>query len=54
MKTIRTEHTYTSITERWDAVDAYLECVTSCGLKDGVCVTMCITKHLEQETVTDD
>ena len=54
MKTIRTEHTYTSITERWDAVDAYLECVTSCGLKDGVCVTMCITKHLEQETNTDD
>ena len=23
MKTLRTEHTYTSITERWDAVDAY-------------------------------
>ena len=54
MKTIRTEHTYTSITERLDAVDAYLECVTSCGLNDGVCVTMCITKHLDQETITDD
>jgi len=54
MKAIQTEQTYTSITERWDAVDAYLECVTSCGLKDGVCVTMCITKHLKQETVMED
>ncbi len=54
METIKTEHTYTSITERWDAVDAYLECVTSCGLRDGVCVTMCITKHLEPQTASEE
>ena len=54
MKAIKNEHTNSSITERWDAVDAYLECVTSCGLNDGVCVTMCITKHLEQEKIKDD
>lgn len=54
MRAFKNEHTCKSITERWDAVDAYLECVTSCGLKDGVCVTMCITKHLEPGTVLED
>ena len=54
MKAIQTGHSYTSITERWDSVDAYLECVTSCDLKDGVCVTMCITKHLEPQTASEE
>ena len=47
MRAFKNEHECESITERWEAVDAYLECVTSCGLYDGVCVTSCITKHLE-------
>ena len=54
MRAFKNEHTYKSITERWDAVDAYLECVTSCGLNDGVCVTTCITKHLEPGTFLED
>ncbi|EHA63509.1 hypothetical protein Syn8016DRAFT_0550 [Synechococcus sp. WH 8016] len=54
MRAFKNEHDCESITERWEAVDAYLECVTSCGLYDGVCVTTCITKHLEPGTELKD
>lgn len=47
MRAFKDEHKFKSITERWQAVDAYFECITSCDLNDGVCVTMCMTKHLE-------
>ena len=47
MRAFKNEHEFTSITERWNAVDAYFECVTSCDISDGTCITMCISKHLE-------
>ena len=47
MRAFKNEHTFNSITERWQAVDAYFECIISCGLNDGVCVTMCMAKYLE-------
>ena len=47
MRAFKNEHAFKSITERWQAVDAYFECITSCDLNDGVCVTMCMAKHLE-------
>ena len=30
----------------WDAVEACLECITSCSLEDGECVTSCVATHL--------
>ena len=47
MRAFKGEHSHTSITERWQAVDAYLECVTHCNLHDGICITTCIAKYLE-------
>ena len=54
MRAFKNEHQCESITQRWEAVDAYLECVTSCGLYDGDCVTRCITKHLEPGNTCDE
>ena len=54
MRAFKNEHTFKSITERWQAVDAYFECITSCDLNDGVCVTMCMAKHLEPEIEPED
>jgi hypothetical protein len=28
--------------ESWDAVEAYFECITTCSLEDGECVTQCV------------
>ena len=47
MRAFKGEHSHTSITERWQAVDAYLECVTHCNSRDGICLTTCIAKYLE-------
>jgi len=46
----RGEHHVASITERWQTVDDYFECITECDLEDQTCVTMCIVKHLSEET----
>jgi hypothetical protein len=47
MRAFKGEHSHTSITERWQAVDAYLECVTHCNSRDGIYLTTCIAKYLE-------
>ena len=54
MRAFKNEHKFESITERWQAVDAYFECITSCDLNDGVCVTMCMAKHLEPGIEPED
>ncbi|MFN9872505.1 MAG: hypothetical protein ACK55E_13850 [Cyanobacteriota bacterium] len=28
--------------ESWDAVEMYFECITTCSLEDGECVTRCV------------
>ncbi|MEB3166814.1 MAG: hypothetical protein VKO65_09120 [Cyanobacteriota bacterium] len=28
--------------ESWDAVESYFECITTCSLEDGECVTRCV------------
>ena len=30
----------------WDAVEAFMECVTTCSMDDGECVTTCVRTHL--------
>jgi hypothetical protein len=28
--------------DNWDAVEMYFECITTCSLEDGECVTRCV------------
>jgi hypothetical protein len=28
----------------WDPVEAYFECITTCSLEDGECVTQCVER----------
>jgi len=28
--------------KQWDAVEAYFQCITTCSLDDGECVTHCV------------
>ena len=30
----------------WDAVEAFMECVSTCGMDDGDCVNTCVRTHL--------
>ena len=30
----------------WDAVEAFMECVTTCSIDDGECVTTCVRTYL--------
>jgi hypothetical protein len=30
--------------DSWDPVEAYFECITTCSLEDGECVTMCVER----------
>jgi hypothetical protein len=30
--------------EAWDPVEAYFECITTCSLEDGECVTQCVER----------
>jgi hypothetical protein len=32
----------------WDAMEAYFECITTCSLEDGECVTRCVEELREQ------
>ena len=34
---VNTEHAQT-----WDAVETYFECITTCSLDDGECITRCV------------
>ncbi|WP_074159112.1 hypothetical protein [Prochlorococcus sp. MIT 1306] len=36
--------------QTWDAVETYFECITTCSLDDGECITRCV----EQLRDTDD
>ncbi|MDP6193263.1 MAG: hypothetical protein AB8A46_09175 [Prochlorococcus sp.] len=36
--------------QTWDAVETYFECITTCSLDDGDCITRCV----EQLKDTDD
>ena len=33
----------------WDSVEACLECITTCSVDDGECVTTCVRTHLGDE-----
>ena len=30
--------------DSWDPVEAYFECITTCSLEDGECVTQCVER----------
>lgn len=34
--------------QTWDAMETYFECITSCSLDDGECVTHCVEQLREQ------
>ena len=43
--TLPQEHVFTTRDQRehhWDAVDAYLTCLTTCDLQDRECTTHCV------------
>ena len=31
----------------WDAVDTYFECITTCSIDDGECITRCVEQLRE-------
>jgi hypothetical protein len=33
--------------QQWDSVEAYFECITTCSLDDGDCVTHCVEELRE-------
>ena len=34
---------------RWDSLEAFMECITTCSIDDGECVTTCVRTHLGDE-----
>ena len=39
-----------SESQRWDAVDAWFECITQCSVDGGDdCISSCVRTHLEEE-----
>ena len=36
--------------ETWDAVETYFECITTCSLDDGECITRCVEELRDAET----
>ncbi|NDC34049.1 MAG: hypothetical protein EBZ51_01355 [Synechococcaceae bacterium WB9_2_112] len=34
--------------QTWDAMESYFECITTCSLDDGECVTRCVDQLREQ------
>lgn len=53
MYTLKKEHKHQSITERWQAVDDYFDCISECDLDDGKCVTTCVRTHLSIDNGSD-
>ena len=43
----RQDHEPKSISERWQALDDYFNCITECDLNDQNCVTSCLINHLK-------
>ncbi|QEY32948.1 hypothetical protein EVJ50_12655 [Synechococcus sp. RSCCF101] len=38
----------TSHEQSWDSVESYFECITTCSLDDGECITRCVEELREQ------
>jgi len=43
------EWTETSHEQSWDSVETYFECITTCSLDDGECITRCVEELREQQ-----
>ena len=35
--------------QTWDAVETYFECITTCSLDDGDCITQCVEQLRDAE-----
>ena len=35
--------------QTWDAVETYFECITTCSLDDGECITQCVEQLRDAE-----
>ena len=35
--------------QSWDAVETYFECITTCSLDDGDCITRCVEQLRDSE-----
>ncbi|HJN35245.1 MAG: hypothetical protein AB8E74_08515 [Prochlorococcus sp.] len=35
--------------QTWDAVETYFECITTCSLDDGACITKCVEQLRESD-----
>ena len=35
------------LSQTWDAVDTYFECITTCSIDDGECITRCVEQLRE-------
>ena len=35
--------------QTWDAVETYFECITTCSLDDGECITRCVEQLREAD-----
>jgi len=53
MYAINNEHLHRSISERWDALEDYFVCITTCDLNDQSCVTQCLVTHLHIDDGSD-
>ncbi len=42
-------HHTQGISTPWDPVDMYFECITTCSLDDGECITRCVQQLRESE-----
>ena len=38
-----------SLIQSWDAVETYFECITTCSLDDGECITRCVEQLRDAE-----
>ena len=36
--------------QTWDAVETYFECITTCSLDDGDCITRCVEQLRDSES----
>ena len=36
--------------QTWDAVETYFECITTCSLDDGECITRCVEQLRDADT----
>ena len=54
MYAIKNEDGHRSISERWDALEEYFMCITTCDINDQNCVTQCLVTHLEISDGSDN